>query len=324
MSVKIVEIVPKSTDSCTSSVCRLCLSEESHEDIFEQEDLVILIADFLSIVISEDDTFSRSICTRCRARLIEFRDFKWRCLEVQELLQGELFAVVDEEVPLLEQEYEDVQIPTEEEDFDTVEVVDVVDTAEPFDNETKDVEPEHKFESMENRPKRKKKQHQLKRIEYTKSGKKRYVYDLTEVYRNQLEECSTCGKMISKVRMEGHQNMHQGIRPFKCERGCDDRDFHCQQLRLHHYRNVHDGERHECDVCLKVYRSRRSLNYHKKDVHSVKPFQCPKCSQAFSSNARLRQHLKYHNREKNHPCSQCTYSFYSKNDLKKHLKRHEQ
>lgn len=316
MSVQIPEFLTKPINSCMA-VCRLCLSEESLEDILEQEDLHILIADFLTIVISEDDTTSRFICATCRTRLTEFRDFKWRCLEVQELLQGELYAVVEDEVPLVE--VKDIQDSIEEESF---EIVDVVESLE-VENDTVIIEPDHQ-KSKSSQPTNKQKRHQLQRIEYTKTGRKRYVYDLKEVYRNQLVKCSTCAKMIPKVRLEGHQNMHQGIRPFRCERGCNDRNFHCQQLRLHHYRNTHDGERHECDVCCKTYRSLRSLNYHKKDVHSEKPFLCSKCPQAFSSNSRLRQHLKYHNREKNHPCFQCKYSFYSKADLKKHSKRHEQ
>lgn len=310
MSLQSDVLVYESTDDCIP-VCRLCLSEESLEEIFEQEDLDLLISDFLTIVISKDDTISLSVCATCRRRLIEFREFKWRCLEVQELLQGNLYTVLEDQVCLLEDN--DVQTTTREENFIEVLVEEV---------ESATIGPNHQELEQDVVPTRKKKRNRFKRIEYTKSGRKRYVYDLTEIYNSQLVECSICGKMISKIRMEGHQNMHQGVRPFKCERGCNQMDFHCQQLRLHHYRNVHDGERHECDVCHKSYRSRRSLNYHTKDVHSVKPFACSVCSQAFSSNARLRQHQKYHNREKNHPCPKCSYSFYTNHDLKKHLKRH--
>ncbi|XP_065083821.1 zinc finger protein 22-like [Ochlerotatus camptorhynchus] len=294
------------------SVCRLCLSEEFLEDIFELDDLNLLISGFLTIVVSEDDSIGRSICASCRTQLTEFRDFKLRCLEVQEAMQGDCYTIVEEDLSPFDGAEE---VPPSEEDL--ILTIDIAEQSQP-------VEPKAESIRDQKEPtRRRKKLHHLQRIEIAKSGRKRYVYDLKEVYRNQLEKCSTCEKMIPKGRMEGHQNMHQGLRPFWCERGCESLAFHCQQLRLHHYRNTHDGELHECDVCHKSYRSKRSLNYHKKDVHSAKDFACSVCSQAFASNARLKQHMKYHNREKNHPCSKCSYSFYSNHDLKKHLRTHE-
>uniref|UniRef100_A0A182Q1U1 C2H2-type domain-containing protein n=1 Tax=Anopheles farauti TaxID=69004 RepID=A0A182Q1U1_9DIPT len=162
----------------------------------------------------------------------------------------------------------------------------------------------------------------FKAIVTSSTGKKRYVYDRKETYQKQLVECDICHKHVPKTRVDGHRNLHLGLRPLKCERGCE-QSFHCKQLLLHHYRNVHSGETHRCDVCGKVLRSKRSLGYHKKDCHGERNHPCHFCDQMFVSNARLNQHLKYHRGERKFPCELCEYSFFSSNDLKKHLASHE-
>uniref|UniRef100_A0A182PQ32 C2H2-type domain-containing protein n=1 Tax=Anopheles epiroticus TaxID=199890 RepID=A0A182PQ32_9DIPT len=154
------------------------------------------------------------------------------------------------------------------------------------------------------------------------NGKKRYIYDCKQTYQKQLVECDICHKSFAKTRLEGHRNVHLGLRPWNCERGCEQR-FHCKQLLLHHYRNVHGGEPHCCDVCGKVLRSKRSLGYHIKDSHGEKKHPCSFCGQLFVSNARLNQHIKYHRDERNYPCDQCKCSFFSSNDLKKHSATHK-
>ncbi|XP_062548653.1 zinc finger protein pita-like isoform X2 [Armigeres subalbatus] len=71
-------------------VCRLCLSEESLEDIFKESSLPLCISDFLSIEVSIKDKLSHAICAICRIRLTEFRDFQTRCNEVQDVLRQKM------------------------------------------------------------------------------------------------------------------------------------------------------------------------------------------------------------------------------------------
>lgn len=69
-------------------ICRLCMSEESLEDVFKDEQLREWIWEFLAIKISIDDCMSQVICTICRIRLTEFHQFRTGCHEVQEVLQA--------------------------------------------------------------------------------------------------------------------------------------------------------------------------------------------------------------------------------------------
>nr|XP_029723547.1 zinc finger protein 62 [Aedes albopictus] len=67
-------------------ICRLCMSTESLEDVFEVEGLRQWISDYLSILISSADKLSHTICTICRIQLAEFHQFRMRCEEVQATL----------------------------------------------------------------------------------------------------------------------------------------------------------------------------------------------------------------------------------------------
>ncbi|XP_001658771.2 zinc finger protein Xfin [Aedes aegypti] len=69
-------------------VCRLCLSEEALNDVFDEEGLHQWISDYLSIMVSFEDTISKIICSVCRVRVTEFHQFRIRCQEVQTILRS--------------------------------------------------------------------------------------------------------------------------------------------------------------------------------------------------------------------------------------------
>ncbi|KXJ77556.1 hypothetical protein RP20_CCG007220 [Aedes albopictus] len=71
---------------CSLEICRLCMSTESLENLFEVDGLRRWITDYLSIMVSSADSISHAICTICRIRLDEFHQFRMGCLEVQTTL----------------------------------------------------------------------------------------------------------------------------------------------------------------------------------------------------------------------------------------------
>nr|XP_029724071.1 uncharacterized protein LOC115264477 isoform X1 [Aedes albopictus] len=73
---------------CCGLICRLCLSEESLEDVFKDGFFHEWISDFLSIKITTNDRLSQAICAICRIRLTEFHQYRIRCHEVQGVLQA--------------------------------------------------------------------------------------------------------------------------------------------------------------------------------------------------------------------------------------------
>nr|XP_029724087.1 zinc finger protein 445-like [Aedes albopictus] len=71
----------------SNSLCRLCLSEETLDGNFRDENCYRWISDYLSIQINLNDQMSKVICAICHLKLSEFHEFRIRCLEVQEVLQ---------------------------------------------------------------------------------------------------------------------------------------------------------------------------------------------------------------------------------------------
>uniref|UniRef100_A0A182JW13 C2H2-type domain-containing protein n=1 Tax=Anopheles christyi TaxID=43041 RepID=A0A182JW13_9DIPT len=265
-------------------VCRLCLSGSTLEDVVYSKNMIDLISNLLSITITNSDAYASKICHECIKTLSDFRDYP----SVQDAATG-----TDDTIP----------------------------KKRPC-NGKNDSPSSHSPSRNDKNPSSISSTKRFQAIVISSTGKKRYIYDCSQTYRKQLIECDICHKCLPKTRLEGHRNVHLGLRPWNCERGCE-QSFHCKQLLLHHYRNVHNGETHCCDVCGKVFRSKRSLGYHKKDSHGEKTHPCSFCDQLFVSNSRLNQHLKYHRGERKYPCERCEYSFYSSNDLKKHLVTHD-
>ncbi|XP_062548632.1 zinc finger protein 808-like [Armigeres subalbatus] len=82
--------IKKELDSFDRQICRLCLSEDSLESIFKENDLHQWISDYLSIAVSIDDRLSQTICSVCRLRLTVFHQYRIQCHEVQNKLLSKL------------------------------------------------------------------------------------------------------------------------------------------------------------------------------------------------------------------------------------------
>lgn len=107
--------------------------------------------------------------------------------------------------------------------------------------------------------------------------------DEKEIYRSLLQTCATCGKSVERNRMEGHHNRHLDLRPYVCTEANCGLAFHCKiSLRLH-TKNRHGTEELHCDLCEKVYFSKKALYHHKKESHAEKHYGCEECGLVFVS-----------------------------------------
>lgn len=139
----------------------------------------------------------------------------------------------------------------------------------------------------------------------------------------QTMNCIVCEQDIQASLMEGHLNRHAGVRPYKCEKGCEDMYFYCQLLLKTHYTRAHGNTPTECDICHKVYPSKLRMKSHKKEVHE-KIHVCMNCPQIFDSSESLQRHIETANHAKRYPCKKCNASFDRQYQLNKHIriKRH--
>lgn len=251
-------------------VCRLCLSEESLEDIFEQNDLTVWISDLLSIVVSQSDRISHWICVLCRIRIQEFREYQSRCLEVQEVLlsdSSKVEHVLKDEILIEDSLWaESITIEDDEEDEEDIYNLSLITATMPPQTKPSGV-PKTSAKNM------------TTEIKLPVKG----------CYKGRHIKCDICGRTVQKLRFDNHMNGHLGIRPYKCERGCPAETFACKYKRQAHYRRVHFGYTYECTLCDKSFGTRQGLFYHKQRKHNS--HECSVCHQKFETKTILRRHV---------------------------------
>jgi hypothetical protein len=80
---------------------------------------------------------------------------------------------------------------------------------------------------------------------------------------------------------------------------------------------------HQCDQCMKTFKSVKGLEVHMKTSHSdERPFACDKCEFRAKQSVILRRHIeRIHKKLANHMCNQCGENFYSSYELKLHAEK---
>ena len=90
---------------------------------------------------------------------------------------------------------------------------------------------------------------------------------------------------------------------------------------------IHTGgnlKGHECDICVKPFRTLARLKKHMK-LHYVQPggmYKCAICLHAYAKSIDLREHVKGHFKKKPYKCGVCKKAFRGINNLRTHVKTH--
>jgi hypothetical protein len=79
-------------------------------------------------------------------------------------------------------------------------------------------------------------------------------------------------------------------------------------------------KKHECKLCLKVYKCRKGLNKHNQHKHSNRKFPCDLCDKIFNCYDSLFYHKKSVHLKIRHKCGNCSKIFTSVNNLALHIK----
>ena len=162
-----------------------------------------------------------------------------------------------------------------------------------------------------------------------KEIRKNYLRTHWKLCKNILEKCPTCDKgFLSKYLLQQHIDInHLKLKDFICDR-CGN-EFATQRRLNDHIRRVHtegnlDSKTFICkyDQCDKEFPRKRLLQYHINKVHrDPKPgpiYECDLCNRVFKTKKGLRDHMVHHGDTKPFPCQFCGKRFYGKSHEKIH------
>ena len=109
-------------------------------------------------------------------------------------------------------------------------------------------------------------------------------------------EIEGCGRVYPRKSMlEGHMNIHAGLKPHECAR-CG-RCFANMHSRRRHQLDCRDKRTLPCDKCDEMFKTKASLHEHKVTIHQKnKTFACV-CGKKYSWRSALVRHRSKHGKE---------------------------
>ncbi|KAK7493315.1 hypothetical protein BaRGS_00015441 [Batillaria attramentaria] len=140
-------------------------------------------------------------------------------------------------------------------------------------------------------------------------------------------KCSKCEKTYrSNFDRYRHELTHEGKRAYQCPH-CPRQLWSVDNLKQHII-VIHSGlERKKdvpCEVCGRLFHSKRRVQMHIRCAHEAKRFKCSYCPKMLKNKSGLKAHESIHSGELPFECQECDAKFRLRGDLTKHTyKVHE-
>ncbi|KAJ8928643.1 hypothetical protein NQ314_018736 [Rhamnusium bicolor] len=154
----------------------------------------------------------------------------------------------------------------------------------------------------------------------TLENHKRVVHTKENVYICDLCDKIFTNPLCAKIHME---NIHLKEYKFFCDK-CG-RGYYQRTQLITHVESVHQGIRHTCDICRKIFTTKANLKKHSFfHAPDYKKVECPICFKVFAPRS-YKLHEKKHsnNAEVNaHICEICGKFVSSSWSLKDHMRTH--
>ncbi|XP_001657251.2 zinc finger protein 624 [Aedes aegypti] len=347
---------------CFQQFCRLCLGEESLEDIFSETGLNQLISELLSVQISHEDQLGHAICAICRLRIVEFRQYRARCQEVQGVLQStaqNLSGGMDkdsttESVEKNHMPFESREIKTEvcEEELGFVIETDQAEVGLKTRVETPDTIVNYSHDQLgllllsdctelshDNEE-----DHQRipsTEVEYAQMVGIKDEIDIepVKIVCTDIDAGITnnCKNTLSSETISPVTSQIQKARtPQSMQCKTCNKILKSEHRLVVHERRVHGPKKYNCDVCEHSFLLPRDLRRHelskqhlkymafggRSAAHGKKIWQCKECEKSFRDNKHLQSHMKIHG-PKMFECQICGRPCTLPGQLKRHMLTHD-
>ena len=163
---------------------------------------------------------------------------------------------------------------------------------------------------------------------------------LAEVHgdeRARKMQCKVCNKWMStSEKMKGHNNMHMGTKPYKCDfcekcyrtrpnMAAHRKEMHGEEWKVELSKRISEGRKssNPCPHCGLQFPIQTALNQHLAEIHDdseAKELQCQTCDKFFRSKEVLKNHARIHTGDRPYKCDFCPKSFLSHNTMDVHRK----
>ncbi|XP_053685609.1 transcription factor grauzone-like [Sabethes cyaneus] len=139
-----------------------------------------------------------------------------------------------------------------------------------------------------------------------------------------LFQCEQCSKKFAKqyqlnkhlIKHKQETQIHNEFTCHQCQKQL------CSKVALrNHIRNIHEdsGEKHLCDICSKILKTKGALNVHLSEHFTTERSQCTICGKHMKNANTLRKHLALH-REETIECHICGKKSPNSHALRKHIR----
>ncbi|XP_060525625.1 zinc finger protein 271-like isoform X2 [Cylas formicarius] len=298
-----------------NDLCRLCLSEivQNSVTLSTNPEMFYKIKECVSIEITEEDCYTKSVCETCLNKVNGWFEFKEMCLISAQVLKKRLKYGLEttdcSNLTNVSKICDEGSIPDLENDNynqDKIQACykcDFCDKNFVYYMDYLDHQDKHEGQPIFN----------CVKCQVVFSSKKQLIYH----EKSHKIPCKHCGLELHQQSMRAHLNKHS--EKFKCLvcLQC----FNSRAMLNDHMASIHTKmKNHVCEVCAKVFSTKSSLSMHLKTHKDNKDYKCGKCQYATRTSAALYIHMSTHSNEV-HICEYCSKIFKSNRNLSDHLKR---
>ncbi|XP_058826819.1 uncharacterized protein LOC131686843 [Topomyia yanbarensis] len=304
-----------------SNKCRCCLKENKSNSYsvfatleeFESK-ICDLIANCCGITIKENDDYPKFICRKCFYELVKATRFRVRCIQSESVLHKEQSQLSNSSTGSISCEQAISSLP--QDDMLAMEPELLIQVKEePIDFQLQyDPLSEEAQRNESNAPK----------VAATNNVQPAVLFDPAQL----LVPCELCSrKFATRANLLTHMRFHPKLPCLIC-----DEEFESQANLTKHQEEKHPSEAvalpsvpfkneiltYPCDVCGKVFPSKKQLSNHKPRHLSESLKKCSICDKKFIMESRYLRHMKQHERGKVDQCQTCGRIFHCRKKFTRH------